>query len=217
MAEATHLLERVLAVVGAANAPDPPWWQELAEKFGDELLGTLAGLTVAAILALLTLARRKTIGRWWTEWRGKRRHLRAQIKAERQRELLVASMRRVWVDGYLGSALDLDAIRYLPVRLALEPDGKPAHRQPNQVDNLISVWDRSGRRKLRLTGDWGTGKCSPAVCSTALNRTSTASSAASRSPPSRSRWYSTSRTGWRRKARSINGCSTRSCAATART
>jgi hypothetical protein len=113
---------------------------------------------VAAILALLALARRKTIGRWWTQWREKRRHLRAQIKAERQRELLVASMRRLWMDGYLGSALDLDAIRYLPVRLEVEADGRPARRHPDQVDNLIGVWDRSGRRKLRLTGDWGTGK-----------------------------------------------------------
>jgi hypothetical protein len=56
MVEEAHLLDRVLAVAGAASAPDAPWWRQpwmilLAALVG--VLGSLVGTAIYRRLAWL--------------------------------------------------------------------------------------------------------------------------------------------------------------------
>jgi hypothetical protein len=154
-----QLRKHVLAILGATGPPSAPWWQQLTEQIREPLRAAIASAIVTGGLALLAWIQRRTIGRWWAGWQERHRYLRVTPSARRHRALLLESMERTWIDGYLRAALDLDAIPHLPVRLAAAGDATGLGRpRRSLVDGLIEVWDRDQRRKLRVTGDWGTGK-----------------------------------------------------------
>lgn len=149
-------VSRKLLLTWASVAPPTvPWWQEFLEEARQQLLTKAAGLIVAAACALLALGQRKTLGRWWNLWLERRRHVPAQTRMDRQRQLLALSMRRLWIEGYLDAVLDMNAVGRLPVGITTSPDGSN-----NYGYDLAQIWDddRLGRRKFRLVGEWGTGK-----------------------------------------------------------
>jgi hypothetical protein len=104
-------VSRNLLLTWAGVAPRKvPWWQEFLEGARQQFLSKAAGFIVAAACALLALALRKTIVRWWSLRLERRRHVPAETKTDRQRQLLIFSMRRLWIEGYLDAALDMNAV-----------------------------------------------------------------------------------------------------------
>jgi hypothetical protein len=130
-------------------------WQDLFEEARRQLLTQVVALVFAAVGALLALTRRKTIGRWWSRWLERRRHVPARTRTDRQRQLLALSMRRLWIDSYLDAALDANTVGPLPVGVTTRSDGAGMSGY-----DLLGIWDedRMGRRKFRIIGEWGSGK-----------------------------------------------------------
>jgi MFS family permease len=132
------------------------WWSDFLDVLRGEVVSRAAALLVAAVLSVLAVVRRDTLGRWLRRRHEQRENLPVARSTSRQRQLLALSMRRVWIDGYLRQARSEGRARHLPVTLSTDTG-----RGAESFGDLTEIWDRAGpgqRRKIRLLGAWGTGK-----------------------------------------------------------